>query len=651
LNSARPEADAMATVLLANGGSLALPIEAVDRVGAALEMTGAAGSFAARARWTPASDGDHADVALTIEHRGGAPIDAAVRVALRVCGAGSPRWLVPACFYGENRPAASRARYPRWDPASGDSSELVSDRWSFRSDRAALAAVAVTNERVAVAIAGDEEGEAGLGGIGFGGRAGDATIWLDAPYREEPVSYVGAVPGPPDRPWLRWEPGRALRLEFSAAATGAGPGATTPFLRTMVERHRAANPLAPWVTPREAAALAAEGLVRWHYQPEHGVLYETAAFDRQVRDADGAALDRPNMHVAWVSGAPYAAALLRYGRATGNRSCVEAGRRVLDTVASGLAPCGAFWGEWRGGRWTGGWNPDPSWLHTRTLAEATLFMLRALRWEAESPEAARHPAWERAVRSNLAFIAARQRADGNLGMYYKAGTGDVTEWQSAAGLLWAAALCEGAALLGDRSLLPVAERAGAYYARFVDDEFLCGAPEDVHLTPTSEDGYNAVIAYVALHAATGDERWLDLARRAADWTLTFRYAYNVRFSPETLLGAYDFRTRGADMASPANQHLHAYGLVCLPEMLRLARLTGDGHFLERTRDNLACFLQFVARRDGDFNARRGMVSERYHQTDWVAPKGSVLTLSHAWSVGLLLYAAHHAMEDPDSVPA
>jgi hypothetical protein len=45
-----------------------------------------------------------------------------------------------------------------------------------------------------------------------------------------------------------------------------------------------------------------------------------------------------------------------------------------------------------------------------------------------------------------------------------------------------------------------------------------------------------------------------------------------------------------------------------------------------------------------------MVSARAYQTDWSQAKGMLLTLSHAWSVGLVLAAAHHAMEDPDALP-
>ena len=79
----------------------------------------------------------------------------------------------------------------------------------------------------------------------------------------------------------------------------------------------------------------------------------------------------------------------------------------------------------------------------------------------------------------------------------------------------------------------------------------------------------------------------------------------------------------------------------------LARATGDSYYLERTRENLACFRQFIAREDGDFNAWRGMASERYYQTDCFAAKGMLLTLSHAWSVGILLYACEAALELPE----
>jgi hypothetical protein len=367
------------------------------------------------------------------------------------------------------------------------------------------------------------------------------------------------------------------------------------------------------VSVEAAAELTAWGLYRWHYKPDPPRLIETAAFDR---DAFGEHGDRNAMHVSWVSGVPYAYALLRHGRRVGSAEYVEAAEAVLDHVAANLTPGGTFWAQWTGTRgWTTGWHPDHSRLHARTLADATLFMLRA------------GGRWEPAARSNVAVAVRTQREDGALPAAHHVETGEAVSWEGTAGLAWVPALVEAGEL-------EAARRAGEYFRGF---ETFYGAPEDVDLAPTSEDGYAAVMAFVAL------EDW-ETARRVADWMLTFRYTYDVAFSERTMLGRYGFRTRGADQASPANQHLHAFGLICVPEMVRLARATGDEHYLETTRENLACFRQFIAREDGDFDAWRGMAAERYYQTDCFQAKGMLGTLSHAWSIGVLLLACEEALE-------
>jgi hypothetical protein len=292
---------------------------------------------------------------------------------------------------------------------------------------------------------------------------------------------------------------------------------------------------------------------------------------------------------------------------------------VLDHIADNLTPGGTFWSQWTASRgWTTGWHPDHSRLHARTLADATLFMLRA------------GGRWEEAAWSNVAVAVRTQRDDGALPAAHHVETGEAVAWDGTAGIAWIPALVAA----GERA---AAVAAGEYYRQFVETGFLYGAPEDVDLAPTSEDGYAAVMAYVAL------EDW-ETARLAADWMLTFRYTYDVAFSPHTILGHYGFRTRGADTASAANPHLHSFGLICLPELVRLAGATGDGHYLARARENVDCFRQFIAREDGDFGARRGMATERYYQTDCFGPKGDLLALSHAWSVGVLLYGCESALE-------
>jgi hypothetical protein len=620
-------------------------------------VTGRGRSFAVDGRWMRrAGHPDGWDVQLEARLTAGAPIDAGLEVSVRLGRVEEPHWLIPGLFYGENRPATSRGRYPRFAPATEGNDALTAPAWGFRADRAAIPVVYARDGQRGIALATTELGPLGLNGLGFGlAPASDAssegdgglTLRLTFPYREEPVAYDGSPePLPPDRPTHCWQPGESVTLEFRVYRTPPTAYAWVPVLHDLRNELAADSPLNPWLDPTVAAALAAEGLLRWHARPALAVLIETASFERRGDGSGPEPGDREAMHVGWLSGAPAAAALVRHGQRSGNEPATAVGSAVLDHIAANLAPCGTFWGQWTADRgWTKGWTPGEDRLHARTLGEAALFMLRAAALSGDAGAAAR---WRLAATSNLEFVVAHQRHDGAIPADWHARTGEPATFDGCAGLTWVPALVEGAANLGRGDLLEPARRAGAYYARFIDAELLFGAPEDVDLGPTSEDGYVAVMAYVALagSAAPGPERdrWVNLAARAADWMLTFRYAWNVAFDPSSLLARLDYRTRGMDQASPANQHLHTYGLVALAETVRLARLTGDERLLDRSREHLAAARQLIARFDGDFGARRGMVPERAYQTACFGPKGEIGRLSHAWCLGLLLWACEDALD-------
>ncbi|WP_084704494.1 hypothetical protein [Phaeacidiphilus oryzae] len=631
--------------------------EVVGETGGELSAAGRAHGFRAELRLTrdPALPAASYRGELTVRNEGPAAVEAGLRVELRLGAGDDPGWLIPGAFYGENRRADCARPYPRFArgraAAEADPTGLTAEAWSFRADRCATPAVFARDRRGGAALAIGEWGPLGEQGVGFAvlpDPEGERPVLrLHAPYREEPVSYYGSgSPRPAEAPLHRWQPGEERVLRFTLHPLSADPHAYPPVLRGLHQAEpAAAEGPAAWMGLDEAAELSAEGLHRWHYRSDPPVLLETAAFDREALGERG---DRQAMHVSWVSGVPYAHALLLHARRVGDHEQAAAGAAVIDHICANLAPGGTFWGQWsRTGGWSAGWTGDSGRLHARTLGDATLFTLRAL--VAERALGHCHPEWEAAVRSNLAVALAGQDPEtGRLAAAHRVDTGEPIDHEGAAGLAWVGALVEAAGALGEPAYLAAARRAGAAFAADLRSEFLCGAPEDVSLAPTSEDGYNAIIAYTLLHeAGDPDGVWLDLARRAADWTLTFRYTYDVRFPEHTLLARYGFRTRGADQASPSNQHLHDFGLICLPEAVRLARRLRDPYLLRSVRENLDCFRQFVARADGDFNAYRGMVSERFYQTECFQAKGMLLTLSHAWSAGVLLYACEHARELPE----
>src|SRR5829696_2142194 len=561
-------------------------------------------------------DGFVFEGALAVTYRGAEPVEAGIRVELELPDTDDPRWLVPGVFYGENRPESCTRLFPRFTPGHVDVERMDSDSWSFRADRCATPAVFARGGGLVTR----ELSPLGQAGVGFADREGRPVVWLDFPYREEPLRYDGSqTPAPPDVQTYRWEPGERVELAVEVADRLPRPAAAVD------------DPA--WVSVEEAAALAAHGLFHWHYKEDPPRLIETRSFDG--RD------ERDNMHVSWVSGVPYAYALGRHGRRVGNDDYVHAAGLVLDHVAQNLTPGGTFWPQWTHDRgWTWGWHRDHDRAHARTLADATLFMLRAARAAAKRGSDPRHAQtelvsssrvggltrWEAAAGANVAVARRTQRDDGALPAAHSIATGDAVSWEGTAGMAWIPALVEA----GHHE---EARAAGEYFRRF---DTWYGAPEDVDLAPTHEDGIAAVMAAVAV------EDW-DWARRAADWMLTFRYTYDVDFAADTDLGRVRFRTRGADTASPANQHLHAFALFCLPEMLRLADATGDDYYRRTALENLACFRQCIARHDGDFGARKGMAAERYLQTDCFGPKGTLDPLSHAWSIGVLLLACEEML--------
>lgn len=566
------------------------------------------------------------------------------------------RFMIPGIIYADRHSSNGRARYPRVSLNGSSPDPLTGDRWTFRADRTSHGAVMGWTASSCIALAIDETSPLGPTGIGFRGGP-ESCLIINAPAREEPVTYLGQeAPAPAEVMTHDWQPDEIVTLSFLVFLLPPEEHAYDAVLRSVYRRHRDRHELNPWMDSDEAAGLAAHGLYRWHYREATGTLSETTAFHRQSDEAAAVTGDRDDMHVGWLSGAPSAYALLTYGRTRGVAEYADAAVRVLDTIASGLAPCGLSWGRWTNAGWNGGWNGHPDRIHMRTVGEATLFMIRAADFERRNGR--EHPAWTDAIASNLRFALHSQREDGALPALINGVTGAADSWDGAAGLMWIPAWLEGAKLLSvapsptmgegwGGGFCEAAELAGFYYARFVEQEAIYGAPEDVGLATTSEDGYNAVMAYVSLYEANGEERWLRLACRAADWMLSFRWSYNLDFPPHTLLESYRFCSRGADLASPRNQHLHGYGLICLPEMVRLAAHSGDSYYLDRTRDNLACFLQFIAREDGDFNARKGMVSERYYNSRCFGPKGSILPVSHAWSAGLVLYACQAGLSVND----
>ena len=343
-----------------------------------------------------------------VAYDGAEPVEAGVRIELELPAAGDPHWLVPGVFYGENRPERCTRIYPRFTPGRVDVERMESDRWSFRADRCATPAVFANGRGLLTS----EVSPLGQAGVGFAWRDGRPVVWLDFPFREEPLRYDGSeTPAAPDVRMYRWQPGESVELDVREG-TPPTCDPETPF----------ADP--GWVSVEEAAALAAHGLYRWALQAG------SAAPDRDavIRHRRGAG-SHARLLGQWRPVRPRPAPGTRSASAT---TSTGRPRRRPRPRRREPHPGGTFWAQWtvdRGRTW--GRHPD----HSRPTRARS-----PTRPCSSTGGLSAGPRWQHAVRSNLDVVRRTQRDDVRLPAAHHVETGDAVSWEGTAGMAWIPAL-------------------------------------------------------------------------------------------------------------------------------------------------------------------------------------------------------------------
>lgn len=565
---------------------------------------------------------------------------------LTLTGEADPRWLVPGFFYGNNKPQGCTRLFPAYSEMTRDPRRLSSNFWAFRSDRATVPMVSAwtyggfTYMMTDGVFGRSRENQRGVGmtGMMFGTEDGHPLLAVEFPYREAPIkySYCHEDRLEPEEIFLMLPEKVPLIGSFQIGLEEPEMHAYNKPIRAFYKERQQANATRARMAPEWAEHSAHTGLLRWHYDGRNAAIYESINFSRPVgrRHAPG---ERLHMHAGWQSGLLPAYALLWAGRETKHNESITAGTAVFNKFSSQLAPAGTIFPVWtEENGWSCSFGPDEGSAHSRTVAEAILFMLRAI--VLEISHGSSHPSWSEAVLSSLKYAMGVQREDGAFPAFYDLATGSAKTYEGCGGLGWVAAMAAGAAIFQSNFHREVARRGGKYYAKYAESEFLYGAVEDQHLVPSAEDCHWAVIAYILLYEMDRDIQWLQLARKMADLACTWRYAYNVVFGAETMAGRLDLRTRGGDLCSAAVPLTGCYGLLSYREFLKLAAYTGDDYYLERAEDARAFATQLIAREDGQLNARIGMVAPYFYATDWLQPKGILHMQSHAMSAAVIKYA-------------
>jgi hypothetical protein len=143
-------------------------------------------------------------------------------------------------------------------------------------------------------------------------------------------------------------------------------------------------------------------------------------------------------------------------------------------------------------------------------------------------------------------------------------------------------------MTGEARYLESAIAAGDFIWRAGQADFVfIGGTIDNPDIIDKEAGTLSLEAYLALHDATQDARWIERARCAADFSETWMYIWNVPICPDEddarLHWKQGLPTIGLELIASGHSLCDMYMAFDVDEYARLYAVTGDDHYLDVAR--------------------------------------------------------------------
>ncbi len=316
---------------------------------------------------------------------------------------------------------------------------------------------------------------------------------------------------------------------------------------------------------------------------------------------------------------------IRYGKRFGRPDLVQKGKNVIDFwVNSSMMEIGLpnVWFVLEPPRFR---MEHPIWI--RMLSDGMENIIDAYAYLKKQGE--EQSSWLRFCTQTAEWLVKHQNEDGS---WYRAYNTDETVFDFTKGMTVSAIrfLVQLHLVTGDKRYKETALRAGVFsYKNVYKKMEYVGGTCDNGGVLDKEAGIYAMFGFLALYDLTGEAKWLEAARGAADytetWTMKWSYPVYVTIHP------HSFETRdltGQSFIATGHSAMDMYMAACSYTYYRLYLLTGEKHYLEFAR-----FCHKNPRQhtdvDGSIGYRyRGMTHEAtqcYTQVQWRADSNVLFT--------------------------
>jgi len=189
------------------------------------------------------------------------------------------------------------------------------------------------------------------------------------------------------------------------------------------------------------------------------------------------------------------------------------------------------------------------------------------------------------------------------------------------------------------------EAMDAYWRAF--GETLSTPPWGATIDAGAEDkeaGSGIMRAATEVYLATKDHHYLEMARDAADWTLTWMFFHNIALKPESGLLHEHLHTIGWTFISTQNQEIDVWAYFMAPDYCRLGLLAGDERYKKIGKVMFDAASQTISRPGAMFGPVPGVQAEHYNHSNctyvggqpdtW---RGSQHSMGICWTFAAALY--------------
>lgn len=220
-------------------------------------------------------------------------------------------------------------------------------------------------------------------------------------------------------------------------------------------------------------------------------------------------------------------------------------------------------------------------LYIRSFGDDLKALLKAAK--REKALGREHPDWIAWTRTFADWLLPQQQANGGFPRGWIQGTGEIADSSLQSTYNAIPFLVLQTELSGDNKYMEAAIRAGEFvWNNGQSGGIFVGGTIDNPNVVDKEAGTLSLEAYLALHEATKDAKWLERAKMAAAFSETWVYIWNVPMPEderdEDLHWKKGVPTVGLQLISTGHSLVDAYMAFDADEFAKLYILTGDNHY-------------------------------------------------------------------------